>query len=268
MSWHYSRALVAEFSAAICSDGAPFAPSNMPHIPAAFYWPDKTTEHYRLSRFGMISEPLTGDLGAELLTWYRAAFPAKISASPARCGAAMESRASAAGYGANTCALLTNASRDLFGERIPQPLEPKGSTKLYKPFPSAGIYANGRLSALTIAASRISGNAYGFTLPTPLTRDWKDTPGMGLTRKDGKPRTDRIPMVLFAAVRAAGIEAGQATSGKPRLISLRGLPVEIAGKSYYPELPEWLMGWPLGWTDLKPLETDKFRAWRREHGKF
>jgi hypothetical protein len=30
---------------------------------------------------------------------------------------------------------------------------------------------------------------------------------------------------------------------------------------------EWLMGWPLGWTDLKPLETDKFAAWQHSHGK-
>lgn len=27
---------------------------------------------------------------------------------------------------------------------------------------------------------------------------------------------------------------------------------------------EWLMGWPIGWTDLKPLETDKFRSWRQQ----
>ena len=28
---------------------------------------------------------------------------------------------------------------------------------------------------------------------------------------------------------------------------------------------EWLMGWPTGWTDLKPLETDKFQVWQQEH---
>jgi len=30
----------------------------------------------------------------------------------------------------------------------------------------------------------------------------------------------------------------------------------------------WLMGWPIGWTDLKPLETDKFRRWLLLHGRF
>jgi hypothetical protein len=31
---------------------------------------------------------------------------------------------------------------------------------------------------------------------------------------------------------------------------------------------EELMGWPLGWTDLKPLETDKFQQWQHSHGNF
>ena len=29
---------------------------------------------------------------------------------------------------------------------------------------------------------------------------------------------------------------------------------------------EWLMGWPLGWTDLKPSETDKFPSVPQQHG--
>jgi hypothetical protein len=33
-----------------------------------------------------------------------------------------------------------------------------------------------------------------------------------------------------------------------------------------PTWVEWLMGWPLGWTDLKPLATDKFRSWQQQHG--
>lgn len=29
---------------------------------------------------------------------------------------------------------------------------------------------------------------------------------------------------------------------------------------------EYLMGWPIGWTDLAPLATDKFQAWWNAHG--
>jgi hypothetical protein len=28
------------------------------------------------------------------------------------------------------------------------------------------------------------------------------------------------------------------------------------------------MMWPPEWTDLRPLETDKFREWQHSHGKF
>lgn len=35
-----------------------------------------------------------------------------------------------------------------------------------------------------------------------------------------------------------------------------------------PEWVEWLMGWPIGHTALKPLGTDKFLEFLRQHGNF
>ena len=35
-----------------------------------------------------------------------------------------------------------------------------------------------------------------------------------------------------------------------------------------PDWAEWLMGWPIGWTDLKPLAMDKFHEWLRQHSPF
>lgn len=32
-----------------------------------------------------------------------------------------------------------------------------------------------------------------------------------------------------------------------------------------PNWVEWLMGCPIGWTDLKPLGMDKFRSWQQQH---
>lgn len=32
-----------------------------------------------------------------------------------------------------------------------------------------------------------------------------------------------------------------------------------------PEWVEWLMGWPVGWTELKPLAMAKFQEWQRQH---
>ena len=47
-------------------------------------------------------------------------------------------------------------------------------------------------------------------------------------------------------------KASQATMDR----NSRPLSEQIGG-SLNPTWVEWLMGWPLGWTDLKPLATDK-----------
>jgi hypothetical protein len=33
-----------------------------------------------------------------------------------------------------------------------------------------------------------------------------------------------------------------------------------------PSFMEWLMGWPIGWARLEPLETGRFRQWLEQHG--
>ncbi len=42
---------------------------------------------------------------------------------------------------------------------------------------------------------------------------------------------------------------------------------EVVGGALNPNWVEWLMGWPIGWTDLKPLEMDKFHLWLQQHGE-
>ena len=39
------------------------------------------------------------------------------------------------------------------------------------------------------------------------------------------------------------------------------------GGQLNPPWVEWLMGWPVGWTDLEPLEMDRFRRWPQWHSK-
>jgi hypothetical protein len=40
-----------------------------------------------------------------------------------------------------------------------------------------------------------------------------------------------------------------------------------SGGQLNPDWTEWLMGWPIGWTDLKPLETDRFHKWPNSHSE-
>jgi hypothetical protein len=44
-------------------------------------------------------------------------------------------------------------------------------------------------------------------------------------------------------------------------------PEELNG-SLNPRWVEWLMGWPIGWTALPPLETAKFHEWQHWHGAY
>ena len=79
--------------------------------------------------------------------------------------------------------------------------------------------------------------------PTPTKRDHKDSPGMVAQRKDGKSRLDTLPRVVFHQEQTK------------------------AGGYLNPQWVAWLMGWIPGWSDLKPLEMDKYQQWLRLHGK-
>ena len=96
MSWLFSRALVEEYSAGSCSAGALSALSNSTPTPQAFLPLDKMTAFSRPSRFGMTFAPLTDTLGAELLTWFLAGFPARTFPPPAK---AQELTANDPGFG-------------------------------------------------------------------------------------------------------------------------------------------------------------------------
>ena len=41
-----------------------------------------------------------------------------------------------------------------------------------------------------------------------------------------------------------------------------------AGGKLNPQWVEWLIGWPVGWTDLGPLEMVRYLSWQQQHGIF
>ena len=72
MSWHFSRALVADYSAHISSDSLRYALSSEMSTVDLFSPSDKTTGIYHDSRFGMTYAHLKEAAGEELLTSYLA----------------------------------------------------------------------------------------------------------------------------------------------------------------------------------------------------
>ena len=91
------------------------------------------------------------------------------------------------------------------------------------------------------------GHDYGMGLaqavqmwPTPRASEWKGVGPLG--SKSHQYRLDKSYL-------DATVQEAEGRTGKLN-----------------PTWVEWLMGWPLGWTDLKPLETDKFQQWLQQHG--
>lgn len=58
-----------------------------------------------------------------------------------------------------------------------------------------------------------------------------------------------------------------ANNGAPSQMVRNSKPLNaVVGGPLNPDWAEWLMGWPIGWTDLLAPATDKYRQWCASHG--
>ena len=292
MSWLYSQALAEEYSADICSDGEPCARLNGTPTQQAYCAPDKMTEFSRLSRFGMTYRPLTADHGEAVLTSYLAAFPVRTLVQPEREPESLENDQecgfiwleSWAKYDPVTSMWKTRQC-SVLGD-----LEPYSET-----WPRWGTMRDGEFWEQQTLAPHTSETESGLW-PTPNQRDWKDTGATQGNRKSPNLETAvhwPTPTVCGNYNR----KGASATSGDGLATAVKNWPtprtkgmcggtgswellkknttIEEAramgagnGGTLNPMWVEWLMGWPLGWTDLKPLGMDRFRQWQQQHGGF
>ena len=285
MSWLFSQALVAEYSEANSSDGAPSAPSNTTPTPQAFLWRDKTTDAWSRFPSGMTCEPLTESRGEELLKWFRADFLAPTSVPPAR---APESPASSQDCGPKWRALSVKFDRDSSSWKTAHCLLSEDLPWSSVTLPKWGMMRAGELSERTTPALPTIAKDCGWWA-TPSARDWKDTPGMSRKRENNRHRIDQLARQVYASLdgsgsftpptatrtatalcvdtimRIAGARARQWTSANTPSKEANYSPEQEQGL-LSPMWTEWLLGWPIGWTDLKPLATDKFQQWQLSHG--
>ena len=101
--------------------------------------------------------------------------------------------------------------------------------------------------------------------PTPTatlgTKGGRVTPRKS---REGGTLIEAVSYRAFATPTARDWRSGKASQATMDRNS-RPLSEQVGG-SLNPTWVEWLMGWPLAWTDLKPLETAKFRSWLQRHG--
>jgi len=88
--------------------------------------------------------------------------------------------------------------------------------------------------------------------PTPMAADSRGSSGRPAPGK----QVQLVDAVKFATPLSRDYRSGKASQATHDKNS-QPLSEQIGG-SLNPPWVEWLMGWPLGWTDLKPLATDRF----------
>jgi hypothetical protein len=77
-------------------------------------------------------------------------------------------------------------------------------------------------------------------------------------------RTPTVGMVNQA--RAKSRDYLDKLKAKGQTITLAAEVLKMDGGTLNPKWVEWLMGWPLEWTNLDASETDKYRQWLCLHG--
>jgi hypothetical protein len=292
MSWLFSQALVEEFSQANSLDGEQFVPSSGSSTQQAYCAPDKMTDFSRLSRFGMTYKPLTDNLGAAVLTWYLGDSPAKTLApqekglgsteSEAGCGEKWHASFTKYDPGmrlwkTHQCSLLGDL--ELYSETWPQWGLMRGGECWEQQTleqtirgTGSGLSPNGVDSFHTPNTNGLDGGSNSRralrkkmdTWPTPCATDYKGSGQTGQLRDRLDYAAERgatkSKTYNWPTPRTKGMCGG---TGSWELLK-KNTTIEEArqmgagnGGQLNPTWVEWLMGWPLGWTDLKPLATDK-----------
>jgi hypothetical protein len=268
MSWLYSQALVAEYLAENSLDGEQSAPLNGNHTPLAFLPPDKMTAFSRLSRSGITFAPLTDDRGEDVLTWFLAAFPARTSAAPERALESTESDLEC-GWKWHGSFAKWHPATSSWKTRQCSLLE--GLDEFSETWPKWGSMQDGECLELATLERPTSGTEFGFLLPTPRCHDAKKMSISEMSRKSpclAAMVMYPTPMASEARQGYQNRHNGKKGSQESLTTMIQGGPANQVGGSLNPTWVEWLMGWHLEWTDLKPLETDKFQQWLHSHSNF
>ena len=257
MSWLFSQVLVEEYLGDICSDGEQSVQSNGKPTQQAYLSQDKMTKYSRLSRFGMMFKPLTENLGEELLMSYLEDFHAKTSQQQEK---EEELKPKEVECGERWQGLLARLDPNTHLWKIPQCSLLEDSEQSLETWPRWGTMQNGVCWEQPMLVQTIKETEFGLL---PNNETFFHTPnttgldGGSNSRKALKKRIEKMPTPLSSDYK------GVQTMRENHQNDLAA----VIGGSVNPTFSEWLMGWPLEWTDLKPLEMDKSHFVQQQPGQ-
>jgi hypothetical protein len=291
-----SQVLAEAYSEGICSDGEPFAQLNVMPTLHKFWRNDKTMEFSDLSRFGLTLRLLTEDHGEAVLALFLEGFPAKTSALQ---GKVQESGGAEVDYGRIWQGSLARYDLASFMWKTAQRSLLEDSELFLETWPRWGLMQHGALYLRQTPVLPIFESESGLW-PTITVHGNYNQPGMSTSsgmglasavrfwqtpvaddaknRKNGKINS-RGELKLSAQVKKWPTPCASASKGSSQKSLIRKTGASRANDrldhavmatdngQLNPMWVEWLMGWPLGWTKLKPLAMDRFQEWLQQHGK-
>ena len=273
MSWLYSQALVEASSVDTSSDGAPSAPLNAICTPHQFSHRDKMTDILRLSRYGLTYAVLTADHGEGVLTSFLAGFPVRTSQP---LGEERASQDPDQASGVRWSESFARWSPDSSSWKTRQCSLIEGLGLFSETWPRWGSMRSGVCWERTTSEHHTKEIGSG-SWPTPTKEFWGRGEGsikqmrtlvdnQVLTREEAEQMTggSLTPHRMQAWPTPTKHNAKECASPSEYKRNTPTLADQVGGH-LSPMWVEWLMGWPMGWTDLEPLEMDRFQEWRRLH---
>ena len=273
MSWHFLQGQAVESWEDSCLEGAPSALSRLIPTPGAYCLHGSETESCSASRCGTTCELSTGCPGADTLTLSAVGSLARTSVVPEKAPASM---ASDPAFGRSSPASLARYDPDTHSLKTAQCSLFEGLIESSPTLPRWGSMRNGELFQRPTWERHTCESDSGL-LPTPTATD-----ACGRTYYYSQGTKDSAVVSLLGVAKLLPTPAATDWKGRytwetvrRRMDMTRGvrLPEELcraAGKAITPnpEYWEWMMGWPIGVTALKPLAMARFHEWQQQHGGF
>ena len=274
MSYIYLQEQGGESSAECFSDIPAYVLSRLNLIAEKSFYKGSEMECCQSSQSGTMCEPLTASRGEGKLTSSVADSLVKTYLAQ---GKEQELKESEADCGLNLQESLARYDPATHLWKTRQCSLFEGLDECLETFPKSGMMQGGVLWELTMWEHPTSERECGYWRTPDAGAGGEISDEKAADYAAGKPRKsgsaiqirlcDQVrhrklwPTPKCQDSRTALRDRGKSNLGEVVHGGMQTPPTKTARLN--PNWVEWLMGWPIGWTDLKPLGMDKFRLWRQ-----
>jgi len=259
MSWHYLRGVGEESLQDICSGGEqlPLLKSKITH--AEFYCNGKLMDSYLDSLSGMTFVHSMENLGEEKSMSSQVDFHVRTLVLQEKAQDSMEKGQDS---GEKWQGSFAKYSQDSYSWKTHQCSLLGDLDEFSETWPQWGLMRDGECWEHQTLERSMKGSESGLLPDNQNFFHTPNTTGLDGGSNSRKALKKRISTWPTPTTPSGGGNVGGSGAYKNAIKNGTHIPHSIN-----PSLYEWLMGWPIGWTDLKPLETDKCHCALQQHGE-